>query len=199
MTTVLLWQIRQSSKKVSLCHVYDSSKHSCKRKAVLSMWKRKREGERESVGKCSWCAFVQLNNCALITGWKVPLRTLFFPLYILGNVITSIVACLGTQCESTAKEEFSICTCTAYNNNPRSHEMHLSKLDVILTLFCWRGCLNGCPVGKNWSLSKATGYSWHDMKIEQSHKLRVDCERRGKLWIIFRLVKLAIAALFSSC
>lgn len=46
------------------------------------------------------------------------------------------------------------CTYTIYTDNPPKHGVHFSKLNLIHCLFCWERWLNGCPVGKNWSLSQ---------------------------------------------
>lgn len=155
--------------------------------------------------------FVQPNKDAVITGkgWKFTVRAVFF--------FTLSHSYLFLNCHNS----YFYSGMSVREQQRRSHVFVLAlhtliiliatrctypRLDMIRGLFCrWR-CLNGCPVGKNWSLSlqkkrkkkpmtkkirQANNKTW---KLSNLKNLADDCERkRGKLWITF---KLSIAALF---
>ena len=213
MTTVLLWQIRQSSKKVSLLLVCGSSESLVEKEPLqfsvnLTREKKEKKKKKEKtlLENAAWgtCAFVQPNKDAVITGkgWKFTVRAVFFfffPFFffftlalILGIVITvtSIVAC---QCASTAEEESCICTCTAYTGNPRSHEMHLSKLDVIHCLFCWGG--EGAWMGAQWERADP----FHKKKRRKTYNQKKKKQQKNDR-VLTRHVKLSnLAALAVDC
>lgn len=102
MTTILLWQIRQSSKKVSVYSMFVTNIIFWGQSTtfLFDIWHEK---EKKNAAWGTY-AFIQPNKDAVNTskGWTFPVRAVFiFSLTHTHTItITSIAACQGIQCES---------------------------------------------------------------------------------------------------